>query len=99
MTVSHCPFVPSSATPLYFPQLADGGGYNTALILLNTSSSTETGTILIFGDDGFPLSVRSELGNPALFSAAGRWRRIQHSPHSPEHFQQYGNRYHTYFWR
>ena len=43
--------------PVYFPQLADGGGYTTTLLLLNTSSETETGTIQILDDKGVPLVV------------------------------------------
>jgi hypothetical protein len=46
------------STPLYFPQLADGGGYNTTLILMNTSGSAETGTFKTFADDGSALVVR-----------------------------------------
>lgn len=42
---------------LYFPQLVDGDGYKTTYVLLNTSSSTETGTLRIFKDDGTPLVV------------------------------------------
>jgi hypothetical protein len=46
-----------TSSPLYFPQLADGGGYTTTVILSNTSGATETGTISISDDDGAPLSV------------------------------------------
>jgi len=49
---------PAVTTPLYFPQIVDGGGYNTALILVNTSGSTETGTVRTFADDGSALVVR-----------------------------------------
>ncbi len=43
--------------PAYFPQFADGGGYTTALVLLNTSNGTETGTFQILDDEGTPLVV------------------------------------------
>ncbi|MFI5175389.1 MAG: M12 family metallo-peptidase [Terriglobia bacterium] len=43
--------------PLYFPQMADGGGYQTSLILLNSSSVLETGTIRILDNSGAPLAV------------------------------------------
>ncbi len=49
---------PSTTNPLYFPQLADGGGYTTSLVLMNTSSSIETGRLSIFADDGSALPVR-----------------------------------------
>jgi hypothetical protein len=45
------------STPLYFPQFADGGGYTTSLILMNTSGKTETGTFKILDDKGAPLDV------------------------------------------
>jgi hypothetical protein len=51
--------------PLYFPQLADGGGYTTSLVLLNTSSSTERGTILVFDDSGNPFTVQQAGGSAA----------------------------------
>jgi YD repeat-containing protein len=49
--------------PLFFPQIADGGGYTTSVVLLNTSSTTESGTIEIYGDGGLPLSVKLTDGN------------------------------------
>ncbi len=49
--------VPGNGT-LYFPQFADGGGYTTSLVLLNTSGMTETGTIRISDDKGVPLEVQ-----------------------------------------
>jgi Zn-dependent metalloprotease len=47
-----------TASPVYFPQLADGGGFTTSIVLLNTSTATEAGTIALFADDGTALSVR-----------------------------------------
>lgn len=46
---------PLSTTPLYFPQVADGGGYITTVILLNPSGKPETGRLSLFADDGSPL--------------------------------------------
>ncbi len=43
--------------PSYFPQLADGGGWTTKIILLNTTTATETGQLQLFGDGGSPLIV------------------------------------------
>jgi len=43
--------------PLYFPQFADGGGYTTALVLMNTSSQVETGTFQILDNNGAPIAV------------------------------------------
>ena len=56
---------PLTGSPLYFPQLADGGGYTTTLFLSNTSGATETGTISISDDTGAPLSVRPVGGTVA----------------------------------
>jgi uncharacterized repeat protein (TIGR01451 family) len=46
-----------SAT-LFFPQVVEGGGYKTSIILLNTSDSVETGTLRIFDNQGAALAVR-----------------------------------------
>ena len=42
---------------IFFPQFADGGGYTTSLVLLNTSNATETGTLQLLNDNGNPLVV------------------------------------------
>jgi hypothetical protein len=55
----------STSSPIYFPQLADGGGYTTTLILLNTSTAPEVGTFDIFDDSGAPLTVRESGGTIA----------------------------------
>jgi hypothetical protein len=49
--------------PLYFPQFADGGGYTTSVVLLNTSSLAETGTLQILDDAGLPVTVREVGGS------------------------------------
>jgi len=49
---------PLTSSTLYFPQLADGGGYTTTVILSNTSAAMETGTISIFDDTGAALNAR-----------------------------------------
>jgi hypothetical protein len=48
---------------LYFPQLVDGRGYSTVIVLLNTSSTPETGSLLIYGDNGSPLIVHQVNGS------------------------------------
>lgn len=55
--------------PVYFPQFADGGGYTSSLILLNTSGATETGTLQILDNDGLPLVV-NQVGGTADSSFA-----------------------------
>lgn len=50
------------ALVLYFPHFADGAGYTTAINLLNTSNTVETGTIALFGDDGSAVTVRADSG-------------------------------------
>jgi hypothetical protein len=49
---------PQNNSIFYFPQLADGGGYTTSVILSNTSGANESGTISFADDTGTPLSVR-----------------------------------------
>jgi len=51
-----------TSSPVYFPQLTDGGGAATTLILLNTSNGTEAGTLAIFDDSGAPLTLRDSGG-------------------------------------
>jgi serine/threonine protein kinase len=59
------PARPSTAGPIYFPQLAEGAGYSTIVGLLNTSGAIETGTLHLFADDGSPLAVRQLNGSSA----------------------------------
>jgi Leucine-rich repeat (LRR) protein len=56
---------PSTGSPIYFPQLADGAGYSTTVVLLNTSSVVETGVLHLFAIDGSPLTVRQVNGSSA----------------------------------
>jgi len=53
----------TSAAPLYFPQFADGGGYSTMLILLNTTNTVETGKLYWFSDNGLGSVVQQVGGN------------------------------------
>jgi hypothetical protein len=46
-----------TAGPLFFPQLADGKGFTTTLVLMNTSDFTETGTLKILDNNGLPLAI------------------------------------------
>jgi hypothetical protein len=52
------------STPVCFPQFADGGGYTTAMVLLNTSTEVETGTFKVLDDLGTPLVV-NQVGGTA----------------------------------
>jgi sugar lactone lactonase YvrE len=54
-------------TSIYFPQFADGGGYTTSLILLNTSTQAETGSLQIFDNNGNPLIV-NQVGGITSYS-------------------------------
>jgi len=56
---------PSSSESLHFPQLADGAGYKTTLVLMNNTGQVETGTLFLWDDSGTPLSVRTSTGQPA----------------------------------
>ncbi len=55
---------PAVTSPVFFPQFADGGGYTTALVLLNTSGTTEMGTLQIMDDTGAPVIV-NQVGGTA----------------------------------
>jgi trimeric autotransporter adhesin len=48
---------PTSNSAVFFPQFADGGGYTTSIVLLNTSNGIETGTLQIMDDNGNPFIV------------------------------------------
>jgi YD repeat-containing protein len=50
---------------LAFPQIADGGGYRTTLVFMNTSGNPETGTVRFFGGAGAALPVRMIGGGAA----------------------------------
>jgi uncharacterized repeat protein (TIGR01451 family) len=52
-----------SAASLFFPQFVDGGGYTTMVVLLNTSTTTESGSLQLFKDDGSPLGVQQVGGS------------------------------------
>jgi hypothetical protein len=56
---------PASTSPVYFPQLADGEGYTTTVILSNTSGSAESGTISVMDDNGAALSIGQTGGTSA----------------------------------
>jgi hypothetical protein len=65
--ITSTPIADLNQTPgsgnLYFPQLVDGGGYSTTIVLLNTSSTPETGSLPIYGDTGSPLIVHQVNGS------------------------------------
>ncbi|MFI5176006.1 MAG: hypothetical protein ACHQKY_14190, partial [Terriglobia bacterium] len=44
----------AAPVPVVFPQIADGGGFRTQFIMLNTAGST-TATLNLFSDDGSAL--------------------------------------------
>jgi hypothetical protein len=50
-------FNQTPVAPLVFPQIANGGGYQTQFILLNTSGSVSTVTVNFAGDNGTPIAV------------------------------------------
>ncbi len=45
-----------AATELYFPQIADGGGYRTTFVLINPAPSTAHARIEFFSSSGLPLA-------------------------------------------
>jgi hypothetical protein len=53
--------IPASTSELFYPQIADGGGYTTQFVLFNGSTDqSSSGTILFFTQSGqsFSLSIR-----------------------------------------
>jgi hypothetical protein len=50
-------------SPLNFPQIADGGGYQTTLLFVNTSDAEESGTLYFMKDDGSPYKARLNPGD------------------------------------
>jgi hypothetical protein len=52
-------------TFLNFPQVADGGGYQTALLLLNTSNAEESGVVNFYNSKGEALEVSTGDGAAA----------------------------------
>jgi hypothetical protein len=46
----------AAPSPVVFPQIADGGGYETQIILLSTDGASST-TIHYYDDDGAPLAI------------------------------------------
>jgi hypothetical protein len=53
--------------PVFFPQFADGGGYTTTLVLLNTSDENETGRLEVLKDNGSPMFV-NQVGGASNYS-------------------------------
>ncbi len=49
--------VDETAKVLYFPQVADGGGYRTNFILVNPTDAATTARLEFLGDDGSPLTL------------------------------------------
>jgi hypothetical protein len=47
----------SPAAPIIFPQIADGGGYQTEIILLSTSWAPSSATVTFLGNDGMPIRI------------------------------------------
>jgi enterochelin esterase-like enzyme len=50
---------------IYFPQLADGSGWTTSLILMNTSGSDESGSLEVYDNDGQAFVVQQVGGTTA----------------------------------
>jgi hypothetical protein len=53
-----------SYAPLFFPHFADGGGYTTSIVLLNTTDKTEGGSLQVLDNKGAPLVVNQAGGKP-----------------------------------
>jgi YD repeat-containing protein len=56
---------PASASPAFFPQFVDGGGYVSAISLMNTANTAITGIMEMFDSNGAPLTVRTAAGAAA----------------------------------
>jgi hypothetical protein len=55
-----------AASPLNFPQVTDGGGYQTTFLLMNTSDMQESGTLHFLKDDGSPFKLRLNRDDKAV---------------------------------
>jgi len=55
---------PASYSPTYFADFADGSGYTTSVVLLNTTNAIETGTLQVRDKNGVPLVV-NQVGGTA----------------------------------
>jgi hypothetical protein len=75
--------------PIYFAQLGDGGGYTTSLILINTSTASETGTLGIMDNNGSALLVNQVGGS------YGSSFRYAIPPNGTFHFQTDGSPAHA----
>ena len=53
-------------SPVVFPHLADGGGYQTQFILLNTSGATSSVTLAYLGNDGLPVAIGQDCRAPTV---------------------------------
>jgi hypothetical protein len=67
-----------SSSQLFFPHFADGDGYISTFILLNTLDRAQSGMLRFFGDDGALVSIRQAGGNagssfPYFIPAAGTY--------------------------
>jgi subtilisin family serine protease len=67
--------IPTNNNLIYFPQLADGGGYLSSLVLINTSGSVESGVLNLYKEDGSSLVVNR------LGGASGSQFRYSIPPH------------------
>lgn len=55
-------FSQAAPVPVIFPQIADGGGYRTQIILLNPLDNSAATTLSFFGDNGGGLAVGKKAG-------------------------------------
>ncbi len=77
---------PRTGDPIYFAHFADGGGYTSTLILLNTSDGTATGTLQILDNQGAAVVVNQvggASGSSFKYSIPGRGIYIFRSDGSP----------------
>jgi alpha-tubulin suppressor-like RCC1 family protein len=51
------PAMPPAGSSLHFSQFVDGGGYSTALMLMNLTGTTIAGTVSFFDDGGHPVTM------------------------------------------
>jgi len=65
--------IPGYAATLYFPQIADGGGYQTTVTISNPGNSAVTGTLRFFTPAGSPwsLSINSTVNSEFSVSIPG----------------------------
>ncbi len=69
------------SSEIFFPQIADGGGFTTSFVLVNPGDTTATGLLQLFNQDGTPLAynLNGNLDSAFLLTIAAQGSLILES--------------------